>query len=626
MSVKNKVMSLVLAVFVVYGALSYSMQYFYVLPSFVALEQEELQKNMKRVMQAVEWETRRLTATATDWATWDDTYAFASGNKSDYVRANLYPQVLQQLQIGYMGLFTTQGDPLWEMAYDLETRQELTHITIPAHHLNTAQARLQIGQGGIVLTEHGPLLLAARPILTSAAQGPARGVVVMGRFLDDAFVADMVEKNQVALRMFVLGQRRLDSAEAAVIQVLQAHPGIYIRTDAELAWAYSLLKDLNGQHALLVQIETPRTIYAKGMAMIDSTLLSLALMSAIIALVLMVSLHYLVLLPLRRLTEHVTAIDQENHAPVPIALYRRDELGVLAREFTCMVARLTEARRKITEQAFQAGVAEMADSVLNDIGNAMIPLRIRVEKLLAVVHQTPMAELQRTLTEHTDSKAAAEQRRELEDLVDRTGRELALLLPRVSRQLSGMSQRVENAKKILECHTSFSQCSSDLQRIAIARLVQDALTALGTRLAGVTVEVSPNIATAGNVLGHQVALHQVLINLLQNAAESARKTGATGVIQVDIDPACDAAAGAVHLRIVDNGVGIPLQNLRRIFQRDCQKKRSACGLGLYWSALAVAAMQGRLYAQSGGLNQGACLHLILRRAAERQSLPLAVVA
>lgn len=622
MSLKNKVITLILIVFVIYGGLSYGVQQWFVLPSFETLEEKESHKNMERVVQAIERELRHLSATAADWATWDDTYAFAGDRNPVYREANLYPEALRQLQLNYLGLFTSTGQPLWSMAYDLENKKVLSPATFPARYLTAQHPLLQqaervSGTRGLLLTEHGPLLVAARPILASSAQGPARGVVVMGRFLNAAFIANLAEETQVNLHVTVLNQRQADPAQAAVLQALQAQPGTLVLTDAERSLTYSILADVQGQNALLLQITAPRTIYAQGLATIHYALLSLGLLGCIIVLVLLASLHYLVLLPIHRLTAHVVAVGHEHHPNAVLTLNRRDELGVLAQEFARMVTRLAEARRTLAEQAFQAGVAEMAGSVLKDIGDAMTPLKIRMEKLLEVVHRTPVAELQQALTERADSTAASAQRRALEQLVDLTGRELAVLLPRVSRQLSGMTQQVEDARKILDYQAACTRHLPSLEPVAVADLVQDALAVLGDELQDTTVELSPQLAAAGTVLGHRVALQQVLVNLLKNAAESVRAAGLgpTGrLIVLDADPACGEASGAVHLRVFDSGVGINPSDLRRIFQRGFStKKPPAAGLGLHWSMLTVAAMEGRLYAQSRGVNQGACLHLILRR-------------
>ena len=73
MSLQSKVISLILAVFMGYGAFDYAVQRLFILPSFQALEREEALKDMDRAMQAIEREAQHLMVSTADWATWDET-------------------------------------------------------------------------------------------------------------------------------------------------------------------------------------------------------------------------------------------------------------------------------------------------------------------------------------------------------------------------------------------------------------------------------------------------------------------------------------------------------------------------------------------------------------------------
>lgn len=74
MSLQYRVASILLAVFALFGALDYGVQRLVLAPSFLALEREEVQKNVDRAVQAVQREAQLLAPSATDWAVWDDTY------------------------------------------------------------------------------------------------------------------------------------------------------------------------------------------------------------------------------------------------------------------------------------------------------------------------------------------------------------------------------------------------------------------------------------------------------------------------------------------------------------------------------------------------------------------------
>ena len=74
-------------------------------------------------------------------------------------------------------------------------------------------------------------------------------------------------------------------------------------------------------------------------------------------------------------------------------------------------------------------------------------------------------------------------------------------------------------------------------------------------------------------------------------------------------------ADAIHMRISDNGIGIEPENLERIFEQGFTTKNDnalgkSLGIGLHWSANTIIAMQGKIYAESKGRGEGACLHVL----------------
>jgi signal transduction histidine kinase len=78
--------------------------------------------------------------------------------------------------------------------------------------------------------------------------------------------------------------------------------------------------------------------------------------------------------------------------------------------------------------------------------------------------------------------------------------------------------------------------------------------------------------------------------------------------------------GSVVIQVIDNGVGIPRENLTRIFGHGFTTRSNGHGFGLHSSALAVRDLGGSLHAHSDGPGTGATftLNLPLQRASESQ--------
>jgi len=107
-----------------------------------------------------------------------------------------------------------------------------------------------------------------------------------------------------------------------------------------------------------------------------------------------------------------------------------------------------------------------------------------------------------------------------------------------------------------------------------------------------------------NVEKHKIL--QILINLLSNARHACEDSGRDDkriivrVARID---------GRINVSIIDNGVGIPPENLTRIFSHGFTTRRDGHGFGLHASALAAREIGASLLVHSDGLGQGASFTL-----------------
>jgi signal transduction histidine kinase len=103
-------------------------------------------------------------------------------------------------------------------------------------------------------------------------------------------------------------------------------------------------------------------------------------------------------------------------------------------------------------------------------------------------------------------------------------------------------------------------------------------------------------------------LLQILVNLLRNAqhacqdSERADKRLTVRVVN---------GAGRIKVSVIDNGVGIPTENLSRIFIHGFTTRKDGHGFGLHSGALAAKEMGGSLTVHSDGVGQGAAFTLEL---------------
>jgi len=101
---------------------------------------------------------------------------------------------------------------------------------------------------------------------------------------------------------------------------------------------------------------------------------------------------------------------------------------------------------------------------------------------------------------------------------------------------------------------------------------------------------------------------QILVNLVRNATDACgesdrpEKTLTIRIFNGD---------GTVKVAVCDNGGGIPLENLTRIFNHGFTTKKDGHGFGLHSGALAAKGMGGAMKVESKGPGEGATFTLEL---------------
>jgi sensor domain CHASE-containing protein len=169
----------------------YVISTFVVRKGFSQIETRYARLHVDRVTRAIEKMSDDLDVSVADWATWDDTYQYVQDRNTNYARANLTSESLKSLKIHALLIMDRSGNAVWSGAYDLEKSSDRS---TPSDLLRLAATNLSLARfgperdriGGLAMLAEGPMIVAARPILTSRKEGPARGVLIMGRRLDAA--------------------------------------------------------------------------------------------------------------------------------------------------------------------------------------------------------------------------------------------------------------------------------------------------------------------------------------------------------------------------------------------------------------------------------------------------------
>ncbi len=339
--------------------------------------------------------------------------------------------------------------------------------------------------------------------------------------------------------------------------------------------------------------------------------------------------------PILHLAQVARSVAIEKDYSVRAVEQSDDELGQLVKGFNTMLfqiqtrdAALLAAQTSLEERVVErtgelvkthaqllvvsreAGMATVATSILHNVGNVLNSVNVSADRILEKVRQLKPASL---------VKVAALLREHAKDLPeylshDPRGRELPGYLSALADQLAdpqkdilpevaALRKNVEHIREIVRMQQGYTNASDVWETLSITDLMEDAIGINADDLAPRKVELIREFSAVPAFPMEKHKVLQILINLLSNAKHALDASRASDrKLIVRIGP---HGENRVRISVIDNGMGIPAENLTRIFQHGFTTRAGGHGFGLHSGAVAAQEMGGSLIARSEGPGMGA---------------------
>ena len=625
-SLNSKVMRLLGVVIVLLLLGNGAILGFVIWPTFPELEQSKAEQNSLRVHDALMKELEDLGRVARDFSAWDPTYEYVVKPNEEYDHQTFTYDVMSDLEMELIGIYDAEGHRVRSMTVDLETGADISIAPfagdLPQDHPLLAHTQSN-GITGILLTEHGPMLLASFPILQSSREGPVRGSFFMGRLLTDAVVEALAFQTHVSFSVLRTDQQDLSAPEQAVAEQLAQGQDYAFSDAADNLITYQLTPTLMEGAPILIRSETPHSISEIGRTTLTMAIISSLITAVMVMVVIWAMLTKLIVAPLKELTTHVVTVGQTGDLTRRLALERNDEIGILSKEFDAAAEQLNEVRRRLVEQSYQSGMAEIAAGVIHNVRNALSPVAVTVSHLSEVAVMPPAGHLDAAFKDLKSESTPADRRQLLVEYVEAAIKAMLERGQRFAEDLRIVAEQNRHIEQILQDHTALSMGVRQLESVKLSSVIQDAARHIpANENAIVELRVEPGVESMPAVQGNGIIVSQILGNLMVNAVEAIQETGRqSGRIEIDAIRDQENGRDVVHLTVRDNGNGIDPAILDNLFGRGFStKKGKTGGIGLHWSANSVASMGGRMYVESAGIGRGACFHIILPVADAAESL------
>ena len=342
-SLRGKTLAIVLIAMIGLVGGLFVVSWFVLMRGFNNIEEDYASQNLGRASSALYNELEILDRTTSEYASWDQTYAYLRGKNPSYIKTEFPTSTFVQLRVNFVIILNNSGQQLFYKGFDLVSSEQARlpgglEAHLPSGSLLTSHKDESGRAAGILLLPSGPVLIDSRPVLTSNSKGPIAGTIIMARLLDGQEIKRLSDMVYMPIDIEPLDNAQLPPDVRLTASAISKQHRIVTRTfDQESLAAYTTLNDIYGKPALILRILMPRKIYQQGRASLLQFLLLLLAAALVFGAVTLHLLQRAVVSRIANLTENITRIGASGDLSARLAVTGQDEIAYLGDAINAML-------------------------------------------------------------------------------------------------------------------------------------------------------------------------------------------------------------------------------------------------------------------------------------------------
>jgi signal transduction histidine kinase len=278
--------------------------------------------------------------------------------------------------------------------------------------------------------------------------------------------------------------------------------------------------------------------------------------------------------------------------------------------------KLKDTHKALMEASRQAGMTQVATDVLHNVGNVLNSVNVSTTLITEKLSQSKLPNLKKLadiIKDHTEDLGEFLTK-------DPQGKSIPAYLIKIAKLLTdeqadvagkidSLAGNIDHIKEIINMQQSYSRISGIEIPTSLNEVIENSININSSGLDKYGIQLICDFAELPEVYIDKQKMLQILVNLVANAkyalihSEKEEKLLTVRFYQHGED--------CLRVEISDNGMGIPKEDLTKIFRHGFTTKKHGNGFGLHSGALAAKEMGGLLSVHSDGVGQGATFTLEL---------------
>jgi len=354
-----------------------SLSFFLIAGSYLDLESTYVRSDVNLVTKSIDSELKSLKSNTPDWGAWNDTYNFVLGENPDFVTANLGNTTFKTIRANFIIITDREGRIRYGRGYDLVS-------DTPAPLRPDLVAELEKGQilvrtlggtegiSGFLDLPQGPAILSSYQVLHSDYTGPAQGMVIIGRYVDDAELGILTQGTTLSLSIRPFDHSTVRQEDLALLSGTGDSAIVVQPLDENTVQATKVIRDIYGRDDLLLTIQLPRDIYEQGKATIFIFIMLQFGIMLVLGILGVLVLDRTVLERMSAISSDITGITERKNLSARIGTTGNDELSRLAVAMNTLLDQIEKNQSELQESElkFREIFNNVNDSIeLHDFGS-----------------------------------------------------------------------------------------------------------------------------------------------------------------------------------------------------------------------------------------------------------------
>ncbi len=274
--------------------------------------------------------------------------------------------------------------------------------------------------------------------------------------------------------------------------------------------------------------------------------------------------------------------------------------------------------RRLQEASRRIGMAEVAASVLHNVGNVLNSVNVSVGLIHKVLERTPIDKVGRIgqmVQDHihdlSSYLAQDEKGKQIPSYLVKLATQVSTNFTGINKELDSLDHNIEHIRRIIMAQQGHAKTQILMEQIQLADVIEQALAINRDSLEKAGIRIVREYAELPATMCDRHQVLQIMVNLVNNAINAMKAVpGRAHRLTVKIGYHSESRE-RVLVQVHDTGMGITPDNFKRLFTQGFTTRPEGQGLGLHSSSLAAKLLGGALSAASEGEGRGATFTLDL---------------